>query len=223
MPRDSQRKSLEHMRFGRPPLSYWPLRSLTPDIFNVQYPLLSRIMPTDWHIVENDLRRKCTGESELVANLSSARGLYGWIIENKIDGRKQEFFPWPLGAGGKVVYWLSVILQIEGQPTVPFIDPRRTRGLTQEGRRFVFSVMNERIRAENPEDYADVRFVIMQSSQSDGSIRHPILHSDKGVELFSLDQLESMVAWTYELWHEVYEERVSGTRRAAAGPAGTLI
>ena len=127
-----------------------------------------------------------------------------------------------MGAGGNVSYWLPVILNIEGKAAVPFIDPRRSRGLEKEGRRFVFSMMHERIRVDD-EDYANVRFVILKFPGSDDNVRAPVLYVDDGIELYSREQLESMVTETYELWYEVYGDRVSGARRAAAGQEGPLI
>ena len=50
-----------------------------------------------------------------------------------------------------------------------------------------------------------------------------MLHTDEGVELFSLDEMEAMVATTYELWREVCEEREMEMRREAGGMRGSLI
>lgn len=47
-----------------------------------------------------------------------------------------------------------------------FIKPRRSRGLTAEGRRFAFSMMYERIRAAD-KDFTDVRLTIAQFGDSD--------------------------------------------------------
>ncbi|MFE0756018.1 hypothetical protein ACFW16_18805 [Inquilinus sp. NPDC058860] len=127
-----------------------------------------------------------------------------------------------MSVGQKFVYWLPMVLSLDGQPFVPFIDPRRSRGLTREGRRFAFSMMHERIRAADP-DYEAVRFAIFRFGDMEGNKRPPILHTDEGVELFSLAQMEEMVEATYELWREVCEEREMETRRKASGRRGPLI
>ena len=222
MQRDRQRICLERLRNGYPPFSYRPLHALLHEIFNVQPTLFGPVEPTDWNTIEDSLRKRCKLGNETSANLGVARGLYHWIVDNGILGRSQKFYPLSMGAGGSVTYWLHVILSIEGKATVPFIDPRRARGLGKEGRRFVFSMMHERIRVDNP-DYSKVRFAILKFPEASGDMRPPVLYTDDGVELFSRDQLESMVAETYELWREVYGERVSGARRAAAGRAGSLL
>ena len=178
--------------------------------------------PTDWSVVETALRKKCKSEEELKANLRTAKGLHQFACEFGIRGREQEFFPMAMGVGQRVVYWLPMILAIDEQPIVPFIDPRRSRGLTRAGRRFAFSMMHERIRAADP-DYVLVRFAIFQFGDDEGDVRLPMYHTDEGIELFSLDEMESMVETTYSLWQEVCEERDTDARRKAGGMRGALI
>ena len=180
------------------------------------------VAPTEWAVIETALRKKCRSPDELAANLQVAKGLYQYANSTEILGRAQEFFPMAMGVGQKVVYWLPMVLAVEDQPLVPFIDPRRSRGLTRAGRRFAFSMMNERIRVADP-DYAAVRFAIFQFGDDEDDVRHPVMHTDADVELFSLDEMESMVATTYDLWREVCEEREMEARRKAGGMRGPLI
>lgn len=222
LPRDDQRKPLQQIRHGRPPFSYAPFRSGYHDIFNVQPAMFGPVTPTDWAIVEANLWRKCKSDEELAANLRVAKGLHEFTTAALITGRAQEFFPMAMSAGRKVAYWLPMILAIDERPLVPFIDPRRSRGLTKAGKRFVFSMMHERIRAADP-DYASVGFGIFQFVDTEGDVRRPILHRDDGVDLYSLDDMEGMIAATYELWREVCEVREAETRRKATGTRGPLI
>jgi hypothetical protein len=46
------------------------------------------------------------------------------------------------------------------------------------------------------------------------------LFTDQGVELYSLDELESMVASTYRIWQEVHDERAAEARRKGTGTGG---
>jgi hypothetical protein len=218
-----QRKQLEQIRHGRPPFSYNPLRGCFHDIFNVQPEMFGPVAPSEWKVVEDRLRQKCRTEDELAANLLVARGLHEFAVDAQLLGRAQEFFPLAMSAGQKVNYWLSIILALNGQPLVPFIDPRRSsRGLTQDARRFVFSMMHERIRAADP-DYESVTLAIFQFDDGDGERRLPRLYTDEGVQLFSLDEMERMVATTYSLWREVCEGREAEARRSAGGARGPLI
>lgn len=220
--KDQQRKQLEQIRDGRPPFSYGPLRGCFHDIFNVQPEMFGPVTATDWAVIAAQLGLKCRSNDELEANLRVARSLHHFATESKLLGRAQEFFPLAMGAGRKVIYWLPIVLSFEARPLVPFIDPRRSRNLTREARRFAFSMMHERIRAADP-DYAAVRFAIFQFGDVSGDRRNLIFHVDDGIELFSLDQMETMVNATYELWREVCEEREISARRKATGTRGPLI
>lgn len=222
MARDQQRKALEQIKHGRPPFSYNPFRSQSHDIFNVQSALFGPMKPTNWSVVEANLAKKCKSDDELAANLRVAKGLHEFASSARIVGRAQEFFPMAMSAGRKVSYWLPMILAVDERPLVPFIDPRRSRSLTKAGRRFVFSMMHERIRAADP-DYENVGLAIFQFADADEGARRPVLHTDDAVERFSLEEMEKMIAATYELWREVCEEREAETRRKATGTRGTLI
>lgn len=222
LPINQQRKQLEQIRDGRPPFSYGPLRTCFHDIFNVQPEMFAPVAPTDWAVIERQLRRKCRSEDELRANLRVARGLHQFAMDAGMLGRAQEFFPLAMGTGQKVAYWLPMVLSLEGRAIVPFIDPRQSRNLTGEARRFAFSMMHERIRAADP-DYGSVRFAIFQFGEVNEDRRNPVLRTDDGVQLFSLDEMEAMVSTTYELWYEVCQEREMDTRRKATGTRGPLI
>lgn len=125
--------------------------------------------------------------------------------------------------------WLPTILAIEEAPFATFIDPRGTRGLNEVARRFAFSMMHERIRVEDP-DYTEVRLSIIKFGQpteidaddKTKGIRPARLFTDEGVDLIPLDELERVVATTYEIWREVSEDRERETRRRAGG-AGPLF
>jgi len=119
-----------------------------------------------------------------------------------------------MSVGWKVRYWEPMLLNIEGCLFVPFIDPRKSSGLNRESRRFVFSMMHERIRAANP-DYESVRFVIIQFEDKGEDVRCPVLHKDEGIEWFSRNMMEAMVETTYNLWREVCGERAVEKRRRA--------
>lgn len=222
LPRELQRKQLEQMRHGRPPFSYAPLRSCFHDIFNVQPEMFGPVDPTDWSVIESLLRKKCRSSDELKANIAVARGLHTFAEEAKLLGRTQEFFPLAMSAGRKVSYWLPMVLAKDDQAIVPFIDPRRSRGLTKAARRFAFSMMNERIRIADP-DYDSVRFAIFQFGNDKEGARHPTLHTDEDIQLHSFDELEAMVSTTYSLWQEVHEEREMESRRKGTGTFGPLL
>lgn len=175
-----------------------------------------------WSMIEQDIRRRSRTDAEEEANLRVGQGLFNYVEEKALTGRHHEIFPLALGVTTKVVFWHPVVLSIDKRPLVPFFDPRRAKGLTAEGRRFVFSVMHERIRAADP-DFAEVALGIFQFALSDRGPRVPILYIDDGVTLFTFEELDQMVRDTYEMWREVCEERDAESRRRAGRRGGPLV
>ncbi|WP_199489472.1 type VI toxin-antitoxin system SocB family DNA replication inhibitor toxin [Pseudotabrizicola alkalilacus] len=217
-----KRKSLEQMKGGFSTFSYKPVRGCFSDIFNIQPDLdLGAAKPTPWAVIETDLRKRSRSDEEYTYNRRVALGLHDFAASGRIYGRRQEFFPLSMGMGQKITLWLPMILAIDEQASVLFIDPRRTRGLTAEGRRFAFSMMHERIRAAD-EDFAEVRLTIAQFGDPSDDRRAVRLHTDEGIGLYSRDELEQMVASTYAMWRDVLEERERKARGRATG-TGPLI
>jgi len=221
-PNDVKRRSLQQIRFGRPTFSYRPVRSLLQDIFNIQPGLFGPVEPTEWAIIAERLKQNSANSDELAANEAVARSLYDYAIENELSGRQDEFLPMAMGAGIRVRFWEPVVLALCDRPSVPFLEPRRSRGLGREGRRFAFSMMHERIRTGDP-DYANVCFAIFQFGSDSEGKRPLVMHLDHGIELYSLYELEQMVAETYEIWREVCDDRSTEMRKKAAGATGSLL
>jgi len=222
LPRDQKRNALEQIRLGHPPYSYAPIRASASDVLNVQSELIGPMPRTPWEKIQETIVKRSTSDSEEQANLRVAQGLFTYIDRNRIVGRRHDIFPLALGVGSKVVYWQPVVLNVHEQPTIPFLDPRRAKALTAEGRRFVLSVMHERIRVADP-DFAGVSLAVIQFSLSEKGPRIPLVYTDESVKLFTFDQLDQMVRETYELWQEVCEGRVEEIRRRAAGKGDGFI
>jgi hypothetical protein len=210
---DKKRHELEKIRYSVPPHTYNPLRGQFKNIFNISTTMFGPVEPTPWSKIADEIMRRSRHEGECAANLSAAQALYDYAIKIKLSGSEQDFLPLPLGQGAKLVYWLSAVLIIGETPLVPFVDPRgSSTKLTPDGRRFVLSVMNERIKVAD-HDFAEVRLGIFQFRKGVGSTRIPVLHTDEGVELFDFETLDQMVRETYELWEDVCRERTAEMRR----------
>lgn len=222
MPRHEKRPALEQVKLKWPPLSYAPVRKHLLDILNILPGPLVVVPRTSWSVVEAAVGRASRDADEAAANLRIARGLYDFAEKHKFRGRRQGFYALPVGISEKVTYWLDAVLEVDGLPLVAFVDPRRTRKLTVEGRRFALSAMNERIRVADP-DYANVGLGIIQFRDGEGGARMPRLYTAEGVELFTFDELDVMVRETYEIWYEVLQEREEETRRKAGGIKGSLL
>jgi hypothetical protein len=218
MPKDQKRRELQNMKLKRPPYSYDPMRGSILDILNVQAGPLAELPRTPWDQIAGDIRRRGKSDDEIAANLRAAEGLYNFASEYSLVGQHHEFYPLALGLTEKVTYWSPVVLAIEAKPVVPFLDPRRTKKLTRDARRFVFSVMHERIRVADP-DFADVRLAIFQFENSLIGPRAPKPYYDDEIARWDFDSLDAMVRETYEIWAEVLQERdMEARRRGGSGP-----
>ena len=111
---------------------------------------------------------------------------------------------------------------MDGVPVIPFIDPRRSYGLTYAAKRFVFSMMHERIRASDP-DFDNVGLGVIQFSFSEDGSRHAYMHQDKEIKLYRYDELEQMIREAYELWWQILAEREAANRRRSGASGGTLL
>lgn len=229
LPDAEKRQELEMFKVGSPSINYKPLRANYADILNVRPEMFDRVDPTELSVIERKVKRQARWDKEELANLRVARGLHALAREKMIVGRREEFYPFQMRMGWKVNLWLPTILAIEEVPFATFIDPRGTRGLNEVARRFAFSMMHERIRLEDP-DFAEIRLSIIKFGQPTEygaddkvkGIRSARLYTDEGIDLIPLDELERMVATTYEIWREVSEGRQREARRRAGG-AGPLF
>ncbi|MCQ1834855.1 type VI toxin-antitoxin system SocB family DNA replication inhibitor toxin [Neorhizobium galegae] len=216
---DMKRSALRQMKGTFSTFSYKHVRSVFNDIFNVQLGMFGPVSATPWAALEAQLTKTCKPGAELRNNLQIGKALHNYATSMNIKGRHHDFFPMPMGVGKKVSFWLPMVLALDSKPYVIFIDPRRSKGLTQLGRRFAFSMMHERIRAAD-EDFADINLGIIRFEDDDEGGRSVRFFSDEGIDLYSLDELESMVASTYRIWQEVYEERAAEVRRKGTGTGG---
>lgn len=215
--KDQKMRALEAFKLSHPPYRYVPLRKSLAEILNVQTGFLSPVERPSFTSIERAIAAECRSAEELTANLRVAEALYTYANAGQLEGRSIELFPLSLGTGAKLVFWHSFLVIAGGQPLVPFFDPRRTSTrLTIHARKFVFSTMHERIRASDP-DFADVTLAIFQFTAPEKGPRVPVMHIDQGLTLFSFEELEAMVAETYEIWTDVYLRRTKTTAPKRAG------
>ena len=125
--------------------------------------------------------------------------LHTYAIAEEIRARQQEIRSLPLGIDLKVTYWWPFVMVIAGRALIPFFDPRRSRRLTNIGRRFVLSMMHEAIRVPDP-DLAGVQLGIFQFEPVEDGVRFLKLYTDEGVPLFRFDELDEMICDTYATW-----------------------
>ncbi|WP_313612995.1 type VI toxin-antitoxin system SocB family DNA replication inhibitor toxin [Rhizobium sp.] len=222
LPDDMKRSQLMQMKGGFSPFSYKPVTTCYPDIFNVQSGMFGASPPTPWKQIQAQVIRASRLGDEQRNNLQVAKALYEFASNAGAIARRHDFFPMHIGVGKKVSFWLPMVLAVDEKPHAIFIDPRRSKGLAELGRKFVFSMMHERIRAADA-DFANIQLGIIRFQDGDDDERSVRFYRDEGVTLFSLEELEDMVASTYRIWLEVHEEREADARRRAAGGRGSLL
>jgi hypothetical protein len=220
-PRLEMRSHLAGIGDGFPPHSYNPTRETIPDLLNQRGDLLS-VGALDWETIRKLIAKRVRrGPEELKHNLAVAKLLHDYTIQKKIWSKRHEFFQLKIGLVGGVRYWWDVYYIDDGRAVVPFVDPRLSRGLSAEDRRVVFSFMHERIRVSGS-DFEDARLAIIQFPKNAKGQRELRIHYDDGIELYSFEQLSSMIAVLYEEWASVLRDR-EGERRRASGERGDLL
>lgn len=215
LPADLQRKFISSLMKGRPYPFYRSARSLYPSILSVASLVL---LPTA-STLKKAVVRKCKKgrKGEVPGNQKIVEALREYSIAHKVIGAVFEHEPAPLGRAGKRHFWYPFILQIDGKKYIPYFDPRQDGGLTPAARRFIFSVNNTYIRLQDPTQYGDVGFVILQfETLKDGS-RRVVAHFDNGVEFLSDKEIGALVDAVYLTMDALEAEREAATKKKKAG------
>jgi hypothetical protein len=210
-----KRHRLRLLRFGRPPHTYAPLRGQLGDILNLQPEMFgSSAEVTPWETISAAIVKSASHDAEAKFNLAVAKSLHDFALEKKIRSYRKPISAWPVGYGQSVSYWWNLYTVLEDQPCFIFADPRISNPLTRDGRRFVLSLMHERIRVPDP-DFAESRLVVAQFGKGEGYARTIRLFDAIEGELFNIDQLNEMIDETYRIWTEVLHERADEEKKKA--------
>lgn len=218
LPTEMKWEALRRLKVFIPPHTFRPVRRTLLDIFGVQPNRHISLARTPWPYIDAKIRNLSGNASEEDANLCAAEGLHAYALENSIHGVAHQFTRMSLGRGG-LSYWSNMVLDVAGNAVVPFLDPRVSGGLTEIGMRFVFSVMDLRVRQLDI-DFYDAYMAIFRLSPPIDGRRQVQPHFDTGIELFSQAQLKAMVRETYDIWRLVLQERAEERREKPrkAGP-----
>jgi hypothetical protein len=212
-----KRHRLRLLRFGRPPHTYGPLRGQLGDILNLQPEMFgSSTEVTPWETISAAISKAANHDAEAKFNLAVAKSLYDFALERNVRSYRKPISAWPVGYGQSVSYWWNLYTVLEAQPCFIFADPRISNPLTRDGRKFVLSLMHERIRVPDP-DFAESRLVVVQFGKGEGGARTIRLFDATEGELFNIDQLNEMIDETYKIWIEVLQEREDDGRQRPTG------
>ena len=224
LPENRQRSELEQLKRGFPPFSYRHTRSVLPALMNMKIGSLLEHRKLTWAETEKSLRRMCKGGDETVYNLMAARALYQFAEEHSILGRCDDsgFGKMPLGQGHDLVLWENGVVRWNDRPHTLFVDLRGTKYLPAHGRRFAFSAQHEQIRQRDP-NMAEAGLLILHVEKPINKKRRVTAYTDEQIDLYSFEELDEMTRRTYEIWSDVYFERVEEERRRASGDIGPLF
>jgi hypothetical protein len=205
-----RRAALEQVKEGGGSGSYRPTREKLPDIVNRQ-PGIFESERAPWDVIKADLARLSKSDKEEKMNLRAGRAIYDYCVAEKVKARELTGYPLSFSVGLKLVCWSPALFVYPDRISIPFFDMRRKYGLTPRAARFMFSVMHIALRENNP-DYDIVELEALRLSNTLSRAIQPI--SGNGLQLYSYDELEVMVAETHALWIEIQSGRRDDRRRS---------
>jgi hypothetical protein len=216
-PVDEQRILLQDLRSFRPPHTLNPFRQSVADILNLQPTgLLGSLDRTPWPKIQESIERSKETEDGIAKNLGVAKALFEFSEQRQVISYGRPVPRWNVGYGIDLAYW-NQFYSVWGEAAAfVHFDPRLTHPLTEGARRFVFSLMHQRLRVDDP-DFADVGLKIFRFGRGEGDRRTISEYSAEGLELYDYAQLNEMIGTTYRLWVEEIESRQRSSRRAVAG------
>ena len=205
---------------GAGPWSYQPTRDSTADIVAAKTPLLGAMPPADWTQIARQVRTACKrGQHQIDANLLVSRILFASAREFSWAAVQEPMGSLSVGFGEHVRYWSDVVLEDKNGLFIPFIDHRRSRGLTRpEVRRIVFSMQHIGVRERNP-DLSQARLAIIRFPPS-GSERGFAVHFHDGTDLLTYEDLDARVRDVYATWAQVCDERDAEKKSGTGGGGG---
>lgn len=215
LPADEKRSRLRRHRAGRAPYSYDPARAVLLDVINAQARLPFPAPATPWDQIEARLRRAAPSDESFDANKEVTELLFALVRGHGYSAAQIDIGRMPVGVGETVAYWINAVLVRGDEVILPFYDHRRAKGLTELGRKFVFSVMREHLAARHPD--LDARLAIFQFPQEGDDRAIKLRLDDPSAAKLTYEQLDAAVTETYAIWREVLEERQEDARRTGTG------
>jgi hypothetical protein len=198
--------------------SYQPTRRTSPDIWNVQPPMIGSLPATPWEEVEKLIKQRSWNKAVEEKNLPVAKSLHDFVKEHRITGRHLEGPPLavPIGLMGvQTRFWEPNAIVVDARISFTFLDLRRKFGLTGLGERVVFSFMDV-IGRSGYAEYGSAGMLIYQFADDDDRtivVRDALKEK---VDLLTFDELETRTARTYEIWLRVQSE--DDKRESDPGP-----
>ncbi len=201
-----KRSLLEKIKPFPAKVTYRPLRHEVEEILNINIGPLLTAERAPWSLIETDIRERSRHENEAVANIKFGKLLYDFASTANAVGRRLPLSSLYVGASHEANYWPSGTVTLFGKETLPYIDPRKVKGISCNAFRFVFTVMRERCLTFKPE-LDNVVPCIIQFSESGDGIKTPILRFPDENKPVDFKDVKSDVENTYAIWRDVRAER----------------
>ena len=211
-PEDEQRIHLRQLKGFKPPHTLNPFRNSVPDLLNLQPPMLGVAPRTPWARIEEAILRSKESDEGKEKNLGGAKALFEFSDEHQVVSYPKPVPRWNVGYGNDVAYWGQHYSVWDGAAAFLHFDPRLTNPMTEQARKFAFSLMHQRLRVDDP-DFSEVGLGIVRFGRGVGEKRTLTVHW-AGPDLYTYHQLNEMIDLTYRLWAEELQFRQEQARRA---------
>ena len=207
---------LRSFKTGGGSWSYRPAREQVFNVFNPSNPMGLGHSKPSLEQIEAEIRKSCRMAAQETSCVEVTRLLWSWAKQNAEAAVEKPQTSMAIGSIASVRYWNNFVFLHNGRPTFAFFDHRRgSTGLTKVGLRFTLSMMHQQLRLPDP-DFSEASLLVLKFLSPKQESRIIIEHWDHQFELYQFDQLQEMVAETYDIWRAINEERMSSTRQSAA-------
>ena len=156
------------------------------------------------NILKN-VRGACRRQDQAKSCSEVVELLYHWVSENVEQCVENPIPSISLNTMGIVNFVLPFVSLINGRPTFICLDYRRAGGYSSVGRKFAISMMHRQTRMVFPQ-FAAADLRVLQFVQRKNSDRRIVETSVDGLALFPTEQLDEMIAETFDVWQELHRE-----------------
>jgi hypothetical protein len=93
VPAEQKRNAFEARDLGFPLYFFAPVRASLSDILNVRAGMMGALPRTPWTKIKNTISKRARKDSEEDANLRVGEGLFDYVDEESVTGRRHEIYP----------------------------------------------------------------------------------------------------------------------------------
>lgn len=208
---ESQIRDLMRTLGGNPGVSYGPLWRWLPQLFDLKTNLPGLPTRQHWTTIERSVARlrQRDGGARLLEVLGA---IHAWATENDVRAGERDWGGFSLGTVQEPIRcWPDLVLELDGKPAIPFVDPRKRRSCGSLGRHFVFSLQHHRLRARFQE-FVGARLVVLHCPND-----RVVMHEYSGEALVPFDELCDRIRRTHELREEARRRKQQKRLKRASG------